>query len=270
MSRAYKIRWRKSDEQELSRLVKNFNAKVRRLEKKKVPGQIIPETVSTKELKKMIETRQDLNRELKSLAKFTKRGSEEFISLPDNEHNLRITKWQYREMKRMERLESKRVKAERERLGRLEATSRGQGLGYTVKQAHDYIGMGRMTDIDLTPIRAFTSTMSQSDVNRRFKVLQTKTQQHYYTKRDIAWRDNFVKTIERNFDNSVMPVVEAIKNMSIEQFKEIMYQEGGRLAFEYAYPQGTLVQEHLLEEYEGDKPVEAIENLFLVFGVNKT
>ena len=34
MSRQPKIRWRKSDEQELKRVVKNFNAKLNRIEKK--------------------------------------------------------------------------------------------------------------------------------------------------------------------------------------------------------------------------------------------
>lgn len=269
MSRTHKIRWRSSDEQELRRLAKNFNAKVRRLEKKRVPGQVIPETVSVKELKKLIGTRQDLKRELRSLEKFTKRGSEVFVKVPDNDNNLQITKWQLKEMKRMERLEAKRVKAERERLAQLEATSRGQGLGYTVKQAHDYIGMGRMQDIDLTPTKAFTPTMSQSDINKKFRVLRNKTQTMYYTKRDIVFRDNFIKALERNFDNSINPVIEQIKSMSIDQFKEIMYQEGGRLAFEYAYPQSTLVQDAIDEEYEDEKPVEAIENLFLVFGVKR-
>ena len=34
MHKYHKIRWRETDEQELKRVVRNFNAKIRRLEKK--------------------------------------------------------------------------------------------------------------------------------------------------------------------------------------------------------------------------------------------
>ena len=100
MSKYHKIRWNESDEQELKRAVRNFNAKLRRLEKKdpqKYNKNTLPtfwdsvnETytnrVSVGQMKELINTRNDLKRELNSLKRFSKRGSEEIVFIPTNDN----------------------------------------------------------------------------------------------------------------------------------------------------------------------------------------
>ena len=68
MAKRYRIKWRLQDRKTLARTVKNFNAKITRLEKKHPElKEFLPEKISVKDLKNNIETRQDFNRELKSL-----------------------------------------------------------------------------------------------------------------------------------------------------------------------------------------------------------
>ena len=74
MSKYHKINWREEDTKELTRVVRNFNAKIQRLSKTN-PGitNLLPEKVSASELKNLINTRQDLKRELNALKRFSKR-----------------------------------------------------------------------------------------------------------------------------------------------------------------------------------------------------
>ena len=79
---------------ELSRVVRNFNAKVTRLTKK--GGELIPSKVSVRQLKNSLanKNRQDFHRELNRLKRFTRRGSEELVTVGDRE----VTRWERREV----------------------------------------------------------------------------------------------------------------------------------------------------------------------------
>lgn len=65
---------------ELNRVVKNYNAKVTRLEKKNIEAE---EKVSIKSLKRKFKTRRELLRELKYMQEYSRRGSENLIVLKD-------------------------------------------------------------------------------------------------------------------------------------------------------------------------------------------
>lgn len=79
MPREYNIKWRESDEQKLRRAVKNYNAKISRLEKDPEYGfdkHLLPRRVSAKELRQQIGTRKDFNKQIDKLEGFSKRGGE--------------------------------------------------------------------------------------------------------------------------------------------------------------------------------------------------
>ena len=55
MSKRYNIKWRQDDSERLTKAVKNFNAKITRLEKKNPENKnALPERVSAKQLKELI------------------------------------------------------------------------------------------------------------------------------------------------------------------------------------------------------------------------
>lgn len=87
-----KIRWRESDAEKLAKKVKNFNAKISRLEKNHPElKDIIPEKMSAKDLKKGIQSRKQYNDIIKSLSDFTKRGAETRI---EGAGGAATTKWE--------------------------------------------------------------------------------------------------------------------------------------------------------------------------------
>ena len=177
MPRYRRINWRESDTKELNRVVRNFNDKINRLIKKDPTlKNKLPEKVKASELKKNINTRRDLNRELNKLKRFSRRGAEELVDLPGSEYDLKITKWQRTEMKRMTSIVNRARKKRREKLEELEATSGGLGLGYSI----DTLGMGNARMESLKDIKPFTPSMNYRDLHKKYETLLIESQSDYH------------------------------------------------------------------------------------------
>ena len=266
MSKQYKIRWSKSDNQELARVVRNFNAKVKRLAEN--PNRLrnetinelnitnetiknaLPELTSVKQLKSLINTRQDLKRELNTLKRFTEKGSEELTVVPDSKYNVIVTKWQRKEMGIRTAVINKRRKTRLEKLQATRLKSRGQDLGYTL----DQIGMGRIEEVSLKPFNAFTSGMRQGDVRYKWRHIMQESQSDFFDKQDYAVRENFLKGLKWNFDwNDVKDLYEHIEQMPIDEFLKKFNQEGG--TFEWLY----------IPEYEEEQ--NAVKGLKQTYGL---
>lgn len=233
MSRKYNIRWGEADEAELKRVVKNFNAKLTRLEKKDPKNaNALPERISAAQLRDMIETRQDLNRELNALRRFSERGAEELVEVPDNDNNLKITKWQKKEMTRREVIVNQKRKRQLERVADIEMTSRGKSLGYKKGD----IGMGKIEQIELDPVRAFTPSQNRRDVNKRFRQLRKESISTYWDKRNELMRSAYVSEIEKNFPQEmVKDVVDKIREMDFDEFRKVFEAEDQH-KFQFNYP----------------------------------
>lgn len=240
MSKYHKIRWTEQDTKEISRVVKNFNSKITRLAKKNPEiANILPEKVSSKQLKEIINTRQDLHRELNSLKRFSKKGAEKIVTIPDTEYDLKTTKWQKVEMNRRVGIINRRRKERLEHLQEVEMTSRGKSLGYTRGQ----LGMGKATEVALQPLTAFFRTMGNTDLKKRWQSILVQSQSDYFTKKDYRLRDNYIKALVTSFnENNISDIIEAIENMDIKDFLNKFEEEGG--TFEMAYPGKELEHEY--------------------------
>ncbi len=95
------IRYDKKLDQEINRTIKNFNQKIVRLEKQE--KELLPSKITKKELKESVYTRSELQRKLKELQRFSKRGAEDIITTSGG---IRLTKYELNEIKR----ENARVK----------------------------------------------------------------------------------------------------------------------------------------------------------------
>ena len=89
------IRYDKKLDQEINRTIKNFNQKIARLEKQE--KELLPSKITKKELKNSVYTRQELQRKLKELQRFSKRGVEDIIT---TRGGIRLTKYKVNEIKR--------------------------------------------------------------------------------------------------------------------------------------------------------------------------
>lgn len=114
MSRKSKIRWRKSDAEQLAKRVKNFNAKITRLEKKHPEiADLLPERVSAKTLKEDISTRSDYNRIVKALAGFAEKGAEKIVK---GKGGAETTQWEYKQVQKAVQAENRARKRQQEAL----------------------------------------------------------------------------------------------------------------------------------------------------------
>ena len=245
MPRYHRINWRESDTTDLERAVRNFNAKINRLLKKNPNNKNkLPEKVKVADIKKNINTRQDLKRELNKLKRFSKRGAEEFVKMPDNKYNLEITKWQRTEMKRMASRVNRERKKRLEKIEQLEATSRGEELGYKKTE----VAMGSARYNSLEPINAFTPSMSYTDLRKKWETLFKESQSDYLTKSDTIWRNNYIDSIKKHFnanDPAVIEIVEHLENMDLEQWT--MKAEAEVDIMEFTYPGDKKQEQQNLE-----------------------
>lgn len=221
MSKRSNIRWSKSDNQELAKAVKNFNAKLTRIEKKNPEmKEALPDRMSVRQLKELIATRQDLKREINSLKRFSKRGSEEIETY--GQYNVQITKWQRQDINRRVAGINRRRSTRLEYIKSLEVQQGGESLGYTVGQ----LGMGAVQEVDLQPLRGLTPGMNQRDVKYKYKHLLKESQSNYYSKKDIRARDNYIKGLLNEFKlEDIKEVIEAIEEMPIDEFLKTFYAE---------------------------------------------
>lgn len=238
MANQHNIRWQQSDHDEINKAVKNFNAKITRLEKKYPElKSILPQRVTVKELKELIDTRQDLKREVNALKRFTSRDNKiekmgdgtftGIVTIPNNDYNLQTTKWQKEEMTRRVGVINRKRKTRLEQIGNIEVTSRGKPVGYTKSQ----IGMGDTDEVALTPMQAFTKRMTRTDLNMKYKAIRKESQSNYWTKKEILLKSNVIKSIESNYmgvdPELTSELIQAIDDMPFEEFYARFKAESG-------------------------------------------
>lgn len=250
MSRRSNIRWKSSDEKELSRVVKNYNAKINRLLKKDPELQeFLPRRVSKKELKEMIVTRQDLKRELNSLKRFSRRGSEEII---ENDVGLKLTKYQKREIdiqvRTINRLKSKR----REELLSLEETSQNKKTGNKVNM------FGNIDELQmLEPLHYDFKKMDKRNFDHFIKGL--KDYNEWILNKDKILRQNYIDALYEQLGDNLQTraLAEKLENMSLQNFVNKFYSDReADISFIYD-PLGSLTKiEILMDVWEVDDSFE--------------
>ena len=259
MSKQYNIKWREPDEKELRRVVRNFNDKLRRLNKanpenKNILPQFYNEDAQQFEsrltvgmLKDLIQTRADYNRELNMLKRFSRRGAERIISAPDNTYGSKTTVWQKQEMGRMAGIVNRRRQERLDKLTLVEMMNSQGKLGYTVGQM---FGMGLASKNQLKPTKAFTPSQSQADIKFKWRGLLSESKTNYHKNRDEILKENYIRTLKENYKLSdIKDVIANIKSMGSDDF--ILKFEAKGDSFEFAYPPDDEQYENYLSELKG-------------------
>lgn len=200
------IRWTKDDRTNLRKAVNNFNAKVRRLERQGKTN--LPDLVSYKELvglKKLQEnevdntiySRRELNNVIRSLQRFTRRGSEEVVTLKSGET---LTKWSRNELRIQK---SRAIRNLNKRIGDIDTT----------------FGMGNK---EIQELEGMKETIQNIDKQKgyEFRRIKNMIERNARADRDLRlanmWKENYLKRIEslQNFDNYDIfrEKIESIKN----------------------------------------------------------
>ena len=128
------IRYDKKLNQEINKVIKNYNAKIRRIEKYDDSyNYLLPNKITKSDLKTMAYTRRELRRKLNELKRFSQRGIEQSIQLKGG---YVLSRYEYENLKREKARVQRNITNE---LKRLELTS---PTVYGKRQAFSFAKMG--------------------------------------------------------------------------------------------------------------------------------
>ena len=244
------IKWRIRDEEELRRVARNFNRKLDRIEgKSPKSANVLPQFYNTKTqefekrltvdlLKSMIQTRQDYNRYINMLKRFSKRGAEEIVDAPGNVYGEKTTKWQRDEMLKLKRTVNLRRKVRLEQLNTVQMLGSSGPLGYTLGEM---FGMGLASVNKLNPVNAFTRSQSQADIRFKWFTLQNESRDRYHSDRDKLLKENYLGEIVKNFyEEDVKDIIEKINSMDDDSFVLKFLARGDKFEMVYPPERGTV------------------------------
>lgn len=259
MPKQYNIKWRVKDEQELRRVARNFNDKLRRLIKAHPENRnILPQfynpstdqfesRIGVENLKQLIQTRADYNRYLNMLERFSERGAERIIDAPGNEYGSKTTVWQRQEVGRLISLVNKKRQERLDTLNIVEMANAQGKLGYTLGEM---FGMGLASVNKLAPTKGFTKAQSQTDIKYKFRALLNESRSRYHADRDKILKENYIRSLEENYNKKdIKKVVAKIRAMNPDLF--LLKFEAKGDAFEFSYPPDAETYQNYVSELEG-------------------
>lgn len=215
MPRRSRIRWTESDEKELARLIRNYNAKINRVIKKDPQmKEYLPTRVKKNELKAKIETRSDLKKEMNSLKRFLKRGSEELVfNKYEGSERLGITKYEKREIEIQVATINRLKSIRRKEIEEMDVTTRGKKVGYKNKEVE------RMERLQLLQPKVFNfKNKKKSDYKHFKKGLENDVD--YITMKDLILRDNYIDSLYEHLGNNkyVDEIAKKVESMQLDSF----------------------------------------------------
>lgn len=194
------IRFDQNYSKEINRIVKNFNAKISRLEKKGTPSYLLPSREKARLLKKEYKTinRRELNIKLRELQAFSKRGVEKPVKLETG----RVTKYHLHLMKKRR---NRIIRQKRAELKQAEANLK----------PFDYIGRSKMLSLK----GLLKKLMRPFDSREALSSFNTEYQKEYSPHRKNVFYQNFFTALfkDAEFINYSKDKLEEIKE-SISKF----------------------------------------------------
>lgn len=216
------INYDKQFNAKINSIVRQFNAKVTRLEKQGLKH--IPQRVSVSSLKASYFERDALKRRLRQLQKFSERGAEKIVELGGG---AKATKWQVETLKSdmayMKRYYGKEI----QRYGSIIPNVAGK------KQAVSYAEMGSARYENYKVLRKSMSKninkLDQSDFNKMVRKTQAQIK-HRQKQKYVLWQNyfTFIEDVGYKADvdeKLIFEIEEKINRMNIDKFIEFFETE---------------------------------------------
>ena len=215
------IRYDKKITNEINKTIRNFNQKIKRLEKQE-RDLILPNKITKKELISDVSNRNELKRRLNELKRYSKRGIEETKALKSG---AKISIYQYenlkREITRQKRLLTRQIKV----LGETIPTVFGKKQVATLRQ------MGSMRVANLEARRkSLEKKIEELDISD-IRTLEDRLKQNRlkYQYRNIVFEDSFNNKILFNLaywtkydKNKIKSISEKLNTLTPRQFKRLI------------------------------------------------
>lgn len=216
MQKRYNIKWRESDEKELAKAVRKFNAKRTRL-LKQVPEleEFLPPKISTKAIKESVKTRRDFNNELNSIERFMRKGAEKPIITKEG---VKTTAYEKKELQIKIRAINNRRMAERKKAN--VSTEKGT--------------MGTIRANNLQPKQVNIDKVKKSDWNKFVESVEKQARDSYASDKYERYKENFLKGLENAFGESGNDLIELAKQIDPETLSQ-MYFDDPILQIDFIY-----------------------------------
>ena len=207
MQKRYNIKWRESDEKELAKAVRKFNAKRTRL-LKQIPDleEFLPAKISTKEIREQIKTRRDLKNELNSIERFMRKGAEKPIVTKEG---IKTTTYEKKEIEIKVRAINARRSAERKRAN--VSTEKGT--------------MGTIRENNLRPKQVNINKIKKSDWEKFKESVEKQARDSYFQGKYERYKENFMKGLENAFGEKGRELQEIAAQISAEQLTQMYYDD---------------------------------------------
>lgn len=207
MQKRYNIKWRESDEKELAKAVRKFNAKRTRL-LKQIPDleEFLPAKISTKEIREQIKTRRDLKNELNSIERFMRKGAEKPIVTKEG---IKTTTYEKKEIEIKVRGINARRTAERKRAN--VSTEKGT--------------MGTIRENNLRPKQVDINKIKKSDWEKFKESVEKQARDSYFQGKYERYKENFMKGLENAFGEKGRELQEIATQISAERLTQMYYDD---------------------------------------------
>lgn len=180
------IKWRDQDVDLLKKQIRNFNRKIDRLTKKGDPQIVaaLPPKMSLKTARQQITTRAEYNKTLKSIERFTERGSEALIR---TKGGVEAPKFEVKELEARVRSINAARKKRREMVGEVQPGNRPL--------------MGRIRDRTLEPKQA-PGRVKPKDWEAYKKSVMKQSDPRSRSQADELYKENYIQRLKSLFDLS--------------------------------------------------------------------
>lgn len=218
------IRYDKKLNKEIKRIVNNYNAKIRRLEKIN-SDVILPDKFdieALKSLKGSVSNRADLRRRLKDLETFTQRGAEKNIVVDGTE----IPKYQYRNIKRYQGLVKRRINAKIKFYETKKPTNRGEAETATFAQMGERDYLNALAKRKML-LEKDISNLSYEEREKFLELLQSNAR----TRSANIWKTNYLDILTDTgrtygFDEDKLQTIEQkLSKLTPAQFDKLASSE---------------------------------------------
>ena len=233
MPRQSNIKWRTKDRQQLSKVVRQFNAKLTRtLRKHPELKPYLPERLTVQGLKEQIKTRNDFNREVNSAKRFLKKG----VEMPyTSESGIKTTEWERREIGIKVGVINRRKARERK-----------------AADVSTYKGtMGSIRENNLLPKKYNIDKIRPSDWDKFVESVEKQVASTYSTEKQSRYKANYIKGVQNIFSPAdAQAIISIVSRIPDEEFTQLFYDDPVlQLDFVYdpleAHFKAEQVMEHL-------------------------
>lgn len=206
------IRYDQSFNREIARIVKNFNNKIKRLER--LDHNLLPDTVLVSDLKKDYTKRADLKRRLRKLQKFSERGAENIIQVGE----LTTTNYQFQLDKQRAATAKRNLTRQINEVQRVETSTRGLRSDYlqNLQYRRNYLNL-KIKDLSKSQLKTREKIISQEEN------LGSKQESFYNNIFQMMFRSAYQAGITQD---KILPLLNKLKQLTPYQLSQAVEVHG--------------------------------------------